>query len=621
MDWSALPVIILRLAVLLAVLLAGLLVPGSLLLRALRLPWSLAAAFVGSTALLYVTVLVFAWTSAPISLATLAATLALISILTRAVPTRPSATQLSPSLAMFTRMGPWLPLYLAFWAIVIYRLIFQPLNGPDVYFRWSWLAEQMLATGSLDFYPARSAGDFVRYFWAESIPPGIASLYAWAYACGGSKHAWWTSPVVMLQLLSLHEIIWRLANRWGGEVVARRAVLFAAACPLLTWSFLIGQESGLLALAVAGLVWSFHHFRDADGHRWIVLGGIFALVAASTREYGAAFAVVAIAATVAMRLPRRQTWLLAAITVPVIVAWPLRVWLLTGNPFYSLNVAGLFPTNPIFIAWNDAFRGPHGFALASADNWQALARYLLLWGLPAVVGLIALLALLVQRLREARIVALFVLLSAALWFASMAYTAGGLFYSLRVLSPAFALLAFVASYGLGFFGQNRTAQKLTAVIVVFVVLESLPKTLVLPENPYRISASAWPEAAQQFPAMVRAGEQALVAKLEPLPQRQRILSDDAGMPRAFAAIGTEVAPLWSPEVAWLFDPKLPAGEVAARWQKSGLRYLVLGKSGPTATFMQTRAQWRAPYFTLSTVAETNTHIILEATVPTAPALP
>ena len=377
MDWSALPLLALRLIL----LLAGLLVPGTMLLRALRLPWSLAAAFVTSTATLYVVVLVLTCTGVTISLRTLGAALGVIALLGRLVPARRSITELSSSFACFTRMGWWLPLYGAFWAIVAYRLLFQPLSGPDVYFRWSHLAEQMLQYGSLDFYPPRSAEDFVRYFWAESIPPGIASLYAWAYGCGGSSAPLWSSPVIALQLLSMHEVIWRLASRWGGEIVARRAVLLAAACPLLTWSFLIGQETGLTALAVCGLVWCLHHLQEEDGMRWAALAGIFAIAAASTREYGAVFAVAAVGVTIFLRVPRGQPLLVALVALPAAIAWPLRVWMLTGNPVYSLAVGGLFPANQAFTTWNDTFRAAHGFALTSAEDWLAISRYLLLWAL------------------------------------------------------------------------------------------------------------------------------------------------------------------------------------------------------------------------------------------------
>ena len=93
-------------------------------------------------------------------------------------------------------------------------------------------------------------------------------------------------------------------------------------------------------------------------------------------------------------------------------------------------------------------RSPSGEALGRPASWLALGRFVLLWALPTVAGAVALATLLVQRLREARLVALFVVLVAVLWLASVGYTAGGLFYSLRVLSPALALLTVVAGYGL-----------------------------------------------------------------------------------------------------------------------------------------------------------------------------
>ncbi len=598
----------------LGLLLAGLLLPGSQLLRALRLPWSLAAAFACSAAVLYAVVLVFAWTGAVISLTTLAAALALFTICARLVPARPPVTQISPSFACFTRIGWWLPVYGAFWLVVAWRLGFQPLTGPDTTFRWSWLAEQMLSFGSLDFYPPRTGGDFVRYFWAESIPPEIAGLHAWAYACGGSKHALWTSPVVALQVLAIHELVWRLGNRWGGEIVARRAVLFAAACPLLTWAATLGQETGLSALAVTGIVWALSHARDEDGDRWTILAGIFAVVAAGSREYGPVFPLAAIGASAWMGAPRRQLLLLAGVALPLALAWPLRVWMMTGNPIYSLNFAGLFPTNAVFTAWNDTLRGPARETLAHSSSWWQLGRYFLLWALPASVGLIALITLLARRLREARIVAVFVGLTILLWWMSVGYTAGGLFYSLRVLSPAFALLAVTGAYGCAFLLQGRATHQVGAACLALVLLESLPKTLVLPENPYRVAPRDWMQASLQVPTMAGSWDEEVLAKVRPLADRRRVVSDYVGAPKLFASIGTEVAPLWSPEVAPLFDETLSSEAVARHWQQSGLRYLVLLKTGPTAAFVQNHARWRAPYFTLKTVADTSTLLVLEATV-------
>ncbi|MDB6114793.1 MAG: Dolichyl-phosphate-mannose-protein mannosyltransferase, partial [Lacunisphaera sp.] len=340
----------------------------------------------------------------------------------------------------------------------------------------------------------------------------------------------------------------------------------------------------------------------------------FAVVAAGTREYGPVFAVAAVVAAKLMQLPRRRVLLLALIALPVAFAWPLRVWLRTGNPLYSLDLLGLFPVNPVFTAWNDGLRAPH-----AGVGWSGLGRYFLLWALPAVAGVVALGALLVERLREARLVAGFVALVFALWLASVAYTAGGLFYSLRVLAPACALLMVVASYGAGYFIRHAEAAKYLALGVGLLSLEALPKTLLLPENPYQVAVRDWPAAGGQFPATVRAQEEELIAKLTPLPGRRQVLSDLAALPRRLAAINTEVLPLWSPEVAWLFDGSVKPEEVARRWQQSGLRYVVIAKSGPTPDFFRTHARWRAPYFTLKPVAETASAIILEAVVATLPA--
>jgi hypothetical protein len=603
----------------LALLLAGLLLPGSMLLRALRLPWSLAAAFAASTAVLYITVVIFAWTGALISLTTLAAALLLFALLCRLVPTRRPVTPISSSFACFTRMGGWLPLYGAFWLIVAWRLGVQPLNGPDTSFRWSWLAEQMISVGSLDFYPPRSGADFVHYFWAESIPPEVASLYAWAYACGGNTNALWTSPVVALQLVAVHELIWRLGSRWGGETVARRAVLFATACPLLTWSVTLGQETGLTALAIIGLVWALSHLRDPEGHRWGVLAALFAVVAAGSREYGLVFPIAAVALAAWMRAPRRQVLLLAGIALPLALAWPLRVWVLTGNPFYSLQVAGLFPTNPVFKAWNDTLRRPAGETFQQLASWVSLGRYLVLWALPAVVGLLTLILLLAQRLREAWLVAALVGIVALLWLVSVSYTAGGLFYSLRVLSPALALLAIAGSYGLVFMPSSRVFERIGVIVLGLVLLESLPKTLVLPENPYRIAPREWLQGAQEIARLAATRDREIVAGLEPLTDRRRIVSDHPGAPKLLSSMGTEVVPLWSPSVAWLFDQKLAPEEVARRWRESGLRYLVLLKTGPTADFVQSNARWRAPYFTVTPLADTSKAMILEVSALPAPA--
>ncbi|MBI3886784.1 MAG: hypothetical protein HY302_13795 [Opitutae bacterium] len=605
----------------LALLLAGLLVPGSLLLRALRLPWSLAASFAGSFVALYATVLLCVFLKVPIMFATLTGGLVLICVglLQIHLRQRPGPPALDPvgSFAPFTQLGRWTPLYLLFWAVVGYRLVDQPLTGPDAVFRWSFLAEQMLHLGSLDFYPPQTAAQFTHYFWPESIPPGIASLYAWAYACGGSKHALWTSPVVAVQLLAMHELVWRLAHRWGGEVAARRALLLAAATPLLTWSTLIGQETALMSVGVGGFAWCLLQQNERSATRWAALAGGFAVAAGAAREYGLAFPLLALAAARLLAVPRRSLVTLAAVALPLAFVWPLRTWALTGNPFYSLDLGGLLPGNAVFAEWIAHTRSLHGSGLFTSTELLSVARYLTLWALPALIGTAAV-GRFFHGLREARLVALLASVVGALWLASVPFTAGGLFYSLRVLSPAFLLLVAFGGYALWVVETTPLGRKLCAGALALLLLESLPKTLVLPENPYRTPPGNWLAAGRNFSDSVRAHEQELVAKLATLPDHQRLLSESAGLPRLLAPHGITVVPIWSPEAAWLFDRSLKPEELARRAIRSRLHYLVLQKSGLGFDFLNRRARWQVPWFKIAPVLETDTYAVFELTVTPPP---
>ena len=64
----------------LALLLAGLLVPGAMLMRALRVPVTVATSFAGSAVALYATVLALQFTSITISLASLTGGLAAVTL-------------------------------------------------------------------------------------------------------------------------------------------------------------------------------------------------------------------------------------------------------------------------------------------------------------------------------------------------------------------------------------------------------------------------------------------------------------------------------------------------------------------------------------------------------------
>jgi len=597
-----------------ALLFAGLLGPGVLILRALRLPFSLAGSFIGSAATLYAGVLVLTLAHVPVELGTLAGFLALVALAAWASSrhaTPPSSP--TPPFAFLADLGPWTLLLVPFWLIIVWRLATQPLNGGDIDFRWSWLAEQMLRFGSLDFYPPRAAEDFTRYFWVESIPPGVASLHAWAYACAGRTAEVWASAGGLLQLLAIHDLAWRLGSSWGGRDGGRYAVVIAAATPMLNWSVLLGQETGLTTVALVGITYGIFQWQESRHAGALGLAALAAVLGAGAREYGLAFPAYGIALLVLLRAPRRAVFGFAAAALPLALVWPVRTWILTGNPFYSLPLGSWFPVHRFFADWAATIALGSQRLLATPGAWRELARYLALCAPVATLGWLALFLQVRRRSPEALACAAGTLLTFALWYLSVPFTGGGLFYSLRVLSPAFALGAICGGYALARAPWGPAVRRVVVTHLVGLWLATLPVTLTLPHNPFHLAVSEWPDAGRRFVDGSRQADAEVSRHLVTLPNHDRILSECVSLPRSLAPAGITVVPLWSPEVAWLFDRTLPPADVARHWRESGLRYVVMTRSPKQLEFLSRRATWVEPFFKVKREWQSDGYLVLEVT--------
>jgi hypothetical protein len=510
-------------------------------------------------------------------------------------------------------MGPWTPLYAIFWVAVIWRCVHLPLAGPDIEFRWSFLAEQMLRLGSLDFYPPRSAADFFSYFWVESIPPGTAALHAWAYACAGATREIWTVPAVLLQLWSLHEVLWRTAERLGGVSAARFTCLAAAACPLLTWSVVLSQETGLTALALAGIAWALAEWQHSHESRWAALAGLFAAMGAAAREYGVVFPLLAAAALIVFGANRRA-WLAFLGVAVVSAVWPLRTWVLTGNPFFSLPVASLFPVNERFVAWINHDAAALGAPLRSVAGWREISRYLALFAPTALLGWLVLTGAAIRQRRTAAIALGGVIVVLALWAASVPYTNGGLFYSLRVASPALALGAVAVGIAVAILIAARPRLRPAVAAVMLVLLAAaLASTLALPGNPWRTPAGQWTSLARRPAASAASADETVSIILKanastPLladGSPAIVLADSPGYQRRFQPNGVRVIPLWSPQADWLFDRALSPIDAMHRWRESGVGYLVLAKWQVNLDFFNQHSRWASPPFKVQLIGETS----------------
>lgn len=590
-------------------LLAGLLGPGAAWMWALRLPISVATAFCSSAVALYASVLALQFASVRISLGSLTTVLVVIglaAVLARRWTCPGPARDDPVDFPVERRLSKWVwvPPCALFWIAVGWRAWHEPLAGPDVGFRWSFLAEQMLRIGSLDFYPPRSAMDFTSYFWVESVPPGVSALYAWAYACAGGAKAAWTVAAVLLQLGSMHELLWRTAEKIGGARAAHFACLAAAATPLLTWSFLLGQETGMTALSLIGLAFAVLELRRSGEPKWAALAGLFALLGTSAREYGVVFPLLGAAGLLVARANRRS-WLTFGGLAAVGAIWPLRTLLLTGNPFYSLAVGGV-PTNARFLAWIEHDAATLGDTLHHLSGWRDVARYLILFAPGAILGGGVLAFGAIRGNSATRWALGSGLAIGALWYLSVRYTNGGLFYSLRVAAPALGLASLAAGIGLAA-PTSPALGRASPVLLTLIMVATFAGTLTLPQNPWRNSIATWrvfaPKVTEEKPdeivAIVRRS-----AEGQPL-----VLADAPGFQGTFVPAGIRVVPLWSPQADWLFDLSLTPEAAARGWRNSGFTHIIITKFQTNLDFFNTRSRWAQPPFKVQLVGETSLNAV------------
>jgi hypothetical protein len=463
-----------------------------------------------------------------------------------------------------------------------WRAFTQPLPGADVDFRWNYLAEMIVNTGGLEHYPAFTAVDFSHYFWPDGIAPLVSGLYAWTYLAAGSTAKVWTALPVLLQLAGLLALLLALGRLWGGNRGGWFACALGGATMLLQFALNLGQETGLTALGVGGLAYyliQWERTRQAD---LLVPAAACATLAACAREYGLIFPLAgAVWLLVARAGWRRAAWFaLGALALPAV--WHLRNWLRTGNPFYAQDVAGIFPVNPVFAEWMRGYLALYGAALRQASGWVEVGRLFFLTALPAWLGLLT--GAVLWR-RQPGWAGMLGLAGATLicWLVSVPYTAGGLFYSMRVLSP---LLLLGCAWGGAALARWVPARRHLAGVWLGCLLWGMDAALragTIPVNPYQLAPREWPGAGYTMQRdFERLNRPFLASASRVVPGK--VLSETVAAQGIFRVAGVEVVPLWSPEVAFLFAPAQP-GEAAARLQRMGYTHVLLTRVQSSADFL------------------------------------
>ena len=564
---------------------SGLLLPGYLLGRIVRssAPWL--SAFLGSAALLFYLVLALdacrvplGPTSLAISLAALNGLLFLLarkSPVTAALVPTPAASRAEPPPCpgrSFPQGSAWLWLLAAGigLASVAVRAVLDPLSGWDNIFRWDFLARQMLRLGTLSFYPPMTADDFLHYGWCDGIPPLVPILNVWSYLSAGQAAAVVTAPLVVGETALLFYGVGRLAGGLWGEPAAWPARAALATSSLLLWGVAMGQETGLTALSLVATFVFLDAYRRSGNRADLGWAGLAAGAGALSREYGLAWPVLGLIA-LAWQGGLRPGWkIFCAATVAVAAPWYLRNWYLTGNPLFSHDLAGLFPINAVHAEYARFTVRHYGISA----NLALIPDLLLM--LAACAGLLAGLAAWGAWQKRKPVVPLAggIAVAIVLWLWSVGQTSGGWYYSTRVLTPALALAAVLAGAALG--RLTGWAGRIAAGVLLLFAGDAAIRALHLPNDPTPSAQVLFSSQWRQFGR--------ILATRSTLPWWDGLVARAGGdgivvdHPANFALLagrGARVIPLMSPQVAFLFDDRLPFAEALARCRQAGVRFFIL----------------------------------------------
>lgn len=539
-------------------LVASLLLPGWLMLHASRLPRSPAAAFALSVAVIYFVSLGFGLTGFKLSLPLIGLSL-LVICAGLALLARPAQRPLSsvPAAPPWDRASRWmLGFIVASIALFVWRAFAQPLSGPDTSFRWNYLALEIVRTGDFSYYPPVTLADFERYFYADGFAPFVAIQYWWSYAVLGTTMPHVTGFVVTAQFVATLSLAAEVVAHTAGRTAGFAAAAVIASSGLIFWTFLLGQETGWIALALVAALWCWTRIRS-DSSALAPLAVAFAILPALVaREYGPIF----LGAGVLLALQTGAQWrtiaLFAGAGALLAAPWYLHVWVRCGNPFYSLSPFGLFPTNetlsgllqscrermaiprqrPGLLAYRAADLAVNSPLILVATCW-ALAGWRRYWATLAVAGLVA-----------------------ALWFSAASYTSGGLHIANRVLAPGLVMLVIVAVWVRPQAPGGRGLARLTPVILALAAVWGLYVNAVPPAGPAPLPLQQWWEQARDVAAVAKVHP----SRISPgsLALHERIASDNAYFHAEEHAAGFAhpIVPFWADELRFLFSTTLTADD-------------------------------------------------------------
>lgn len=410
----------------------------------------------------------------------------------------------------------------------------QPLFGFDQFFRWDFLAFQLLDRQSLRFYPPTSAADFQLYFYPDGMAPWI-SIWHWLFYALVGRHApELLSLATLAEFTLLLVLLFQLAARLSNPRAGWLSVLCVSASPLFFRWFFIEQEAGWLMLAGVALV-----LAVVDNALFLAIAAT--AVGAWSREIGLLLLPIGILLAWLHRRPKRWLLIYALASLGLLAPWLGRVWLKTGNPFYDNPLGGLFASNAVHQRILHFGNGVRGFA---ALDWSGRMQLLGSLWLLAVVPLSAGCMGLFMHPKTRRALALPVCLFFLTWLGTLGFSAGGPWYHLRLAGPCFALLAVASGIALDHALDKRRYGRIISTVLAIACTVTLALNLAYPKKHFEQSVLVEAFSKRDF-----APAEATVVPLllDQLPAGSRILTADPYLHSLLYGSALTVVPVWGPD--------------------------------------------------------------------------
>jgi len=565
----------------------GLILPGYLSARLLRVSAGWAAAFPFSALLLTLFVILFSIAGIPLRFSTMAIMLlswsGICSLLLWLRRKKPEQATIEITISPVSRLEKG---FLGFAALIVMavglRTCLYPLSGFDTFIRWEALARLMLQFESISFYPPVSAADFATYLLPDGVPPLVASVYWWLYTALGKPLMQVTAIPVALQLLSVMALTFLGSFLLFGCRAAYCSLLAAASSSLLISGFAVGQETGYTSLAVAGQ-FCFASLAVRRPHSGpVVAAAMFAALGALSRDYGPALALTGFLTLAWQPQTRRYLWLFCLTTIILSAPWYLRTWAVTGNPLYPRPLLGLFPGNDVYEAPQRILKESFSFYRYSLTQWFGFIGMLVVGAPLAVLGGLPYALI---RWRESLPLLLTAVLLVSLWLLSMGVTGdAGASYSMLLLTPVFvgfAIFAGAAGRDLteGSYCRSSLCKTATAAVLLLSAGYALAGSLAHPFPVQQVlsAISYQHDGVPEFCSDTRSLAEQLQSTDLPAGG---VLTSNAYL-GVILQRETRFSPVmtWSPAVKFVFDRSLGAAAVRKRLQAENIKLLYLDHGG------------------------------------------